>query len=303
MGEAKYRRQNNPFYGREPKVGRGIIISPPIVEEGSSTHIKIAAIDPQELRFYLLFFDRLLWPDNRLIHIESGNDEIFLEGCGILKRPMHHMTQGNSGDIFGRIHLDTFVQKEREEPGLWSLAGGENSLILKDASFKATGGSFLNLLSAVPVPDKAVPIEEILDFREKRRSELLSLRLQISEMARDVEKAGDDAAVFVCALERIEKACIDLLSVTREAKRPFRFANLKPSFKLDIVKILGNALHAGGVLAATGMPSLAAAAFSAGLDKDSVSVTFGGDLTMASKGATDNPFRYVTSYHSDLFGV
>ncbi len=70
MGEAKCRKVNDPNFGRVPKSAnyRGLVVSPPIEIDGTSLHVKSSNLDPQELRFALLFWDQLVWPSSRAVH-------------------------------------------------------------------------------------------------------------------------------------------------------------------------------------------------------------------------------------------
>ena len=69
MGEAKLRKQTDPNFGQVPKNGlsyRGLVVSPPIEIEGNRLFAKSSNLDAQELRFSLLFWDRLVWPSSRV---------------------------------------------------------------------------------------------------------------------------------------------------------------------------------------------------------------------------------------------
>lgn len=90
MGEAKQRMRSDPAYGRVPKDSRrrGLIVSAPIEIEGNRLYAKSSTLDPQELRFALLFWDQLVWPSSRAIHFASGADELFLESpTALLPQP------------------------------------------------------------------------------------------------------------------------------------------------------------------------------------------------------------------------
>ena len=71
MGEAKRRKQNDLNFGRVPRdaINRGLVVSPPIEIQGSNLFVKSSSLDPQELRFALLFWDRLVWPSSRNIYL------------------------------------------------------------------------------------------------------------------------------------------------------------------------------------------------------------------------------------------
>lgn len=80
MGEARRRKQSEQNFGRVPKSSsyRGLVVSPPIEIEDNRLCAKLMNLDPQELHFALLFWDRLVWPSSRAFHFASDPDEDFL---------------------------------------------------------------------------------------------------------------------------------------------------------------------------------------------------------------------------------
>jgi hypothetical protein len=75
------------------------------------------------------------------------------------------------------MYLRTYIELNDEEPGVWALSQGEKSLFLEHGLglFSEGSGMSLNLLRAIPIPAKDVPLNEILEFKEKRKDELLVL--------------------------------------------------------------------------------------------------------------------------------
>ena len=133
------------------------------------------SVESQELRFALLFWDRLVWPSSRAIHFSSGPDETFLESAGILTRP-EYTFNGDGAQGIARGQIQAYQELERSEPGVWALAQGENSLLLKDGLADEGKGTLVELHRAIPVPKQDVPLAEILEFRQRRRDELVLLR-------------------------------------------------------------------------------------------------------------------------------
>ncbi|GCA52361.1 hypothetical protein KGO5_04826 [Sinorhizobium sp. KGO-5] len=302
MGEAARRKRNDALFGREPKRGRGIIISPPVEVDGNKLTIKGASIDEQEIRFSLLFFDRIMWPDNNLVSIGSGESVTFLEKCGIVSRPKYRSaSSGPLAKLFVDVHLKAFEDMQTKEPGFWSLSNTYVNVVNHSSQFVTSGGSYVELLGAIPVPNEDVPINDILEFKEKRRDELLGLRIEIQDFSSSVLRAGDDAGAFVSALEKIEKGCLDVLAATKEAGFPFRFSNVKPRFEMDILKIVGGFITSAAVQAATSMPSLSLALLSHTITKNA-SFRVGGDISRRVK-CQKSPFQYVASFHSEVFNA
>src|SRR5437867_4065483 len=54
---------------------RGLVISAPIVFRDEGLFLKSAALDPQELRFALLFWDRLEFPSSNIFNIAGDTAE------------------------------------------------------------------------------------------------------------------------------------------------------------------------------------------------------------------------------------
>ncbi|WP_028222193.1 DUF6236 family protein, partial [Paraburkholderia oxyphila] len=180
MGEAKRRKATDPSYGKVPKDThkRGLVVSPPIVIEGGRLFAKSSNLDPLELRFALLFWDRLVWPSSRVIHFASNQDEQFLEAAGILNRP-DYTIWGDGATGIAQGQVTAFNDFDSREPGMWALAQGENSFVWKDGFLEDGAGALVELHRAIPIPCHDVPLAEILEFKEKRRDELLLLRAQL----------------------------------------------------------------------------------------------------------------------------
>jgi hypothetical protein len=186
MGEAKRRKARDPTYGR-PK--RGLVVSPPVEIQGSTLRF-LSQLDPQELRFALLFWDKLVWPKSRSVYIASGPDESFLEQAGILGRPEYTFS-GVAAPGLARTQIQAFLDLDRREPGVWSLAQGEDSFLLKDRILTEGNGAFVELHRAIPVPDKDVPLDDILRFRDKRSDELQLLRHRIDIFVASINDSGE----------------------------------------------------------------------------------------------------------------
>jgi hypothetical protein len=67
---------------------RGLVISCPIEISGSGMTVKSTALDPQELRFSLLFWDKLDFPTNNFVGMGVDAEAQFLQSEG-LSKPNH----------------------------------------------------------------------------------------------------------------------------------------------------------------------------------------------------------------------
>ena len=108
MGQARIRKQTEPTYGIVPKIPaqRGLIISNPIKLDVKNNSIQAqGGLDPSELRFSLLYWDKLARPESNIFGFGGGDDENFLISAGVLIRPMIFHQSGNVANII----LDTFI--------------------------------------------------------------------------------------------------------------------------------------------------------------------------------------------------
>ena len=273
---------------------RGLVVSCPVAVSGPSVLVKSSALDPQETRLNLLFWDALDFPANNIFHIGLGPDEQFLASTGVLSRTEARLTGNWDGAMAMRAaHTGAFRFLDKRQPGAWSLAVGENSISFDDDQLDEGRGALVNLYRAIPVPDKDVPLEDILKFRQRRRSELLALRHHLEAVYQKVISAGDGALAWNTEVERLQEAIKDHIKASKESG--LRFRNVSLSANLNLVGLARSAVTFTAAQSA-GLPaveSLLAGAVA------SISVNVGSSLKGAS--ATGTPFRYVSAYHEEIF--
>lgn len=290
MGEAKKRKQNDKFYGRLPKNGYGLIISAPInIDKGA---IQASSdLDKGLLRSQLLFWDRLVWPTNRLIHLAGGNDEEFLISCGIISRP-DYTVSNTSDDIFQRGHVKAFDDLNEKEPGQWAMSLGEGSLNVIDDAIVSNRGTLIQLIKAIPVPDKDVPLNDVLEFKEKRRDEMLSLRIALDNIYNRIINSKDSEHALNSALNEIQLCCADAVRVAKETGLPFKLSSWDLNISLDPISLAGGAIAAASSLY-NGLP------FNTAL-LNGASISLATSFRLKKETSTSQPFRYVTSIHKEF---
>jgi Family of unknown function (DUF6236) len=297
MGEAKRRKASDPDYGKAEPSARGLIISPPlIVESGGSIHIKSSELDPQELRFALLFWDQLAWPDNNVIGIGGGSDADFLLASGVLTRPRYAVYgTTNAGSAVLNSYVQAYRALNQSNPGRWSVSQGENSLLIEGGLLIPGRGALVELHRAIPVPNADVPLEDILDFKMKRQDELLALRDEIDSLYSALAQAGDKEFELARLAAKIDRACADVLRLGKERQFGMRYSDLKASFDFDVGKIAGWA-----IAGETAGQQLALPIVGAALGGVAATLKLGWDSTASRAKFGSHPYRYVYRIHDDL---
>jgi hypothetical protein len=273
---------------------RGLIVSPPMTIDDGRLFVRSSQLDPQEVRFALLFWDKLVWPSSRTIYLGSGPDEQFLEGAGILTRPQYTVW-GDVAQGMSQSYVEAFIDFDKREPGVWSLAQGENSLLIKRRIIGGDGG-LVELYRAIPVPDKDVPLNEILEFKEKRNDELQLLRAEIDGFLAALNAADDKDAALAKRIAQIDAACANALKAGKEWRFPVRLSNLKASFELRPFNTIAAGLVGWQAGVLYGMPLASALLAGAG-----ASFKISADLGTPSIRPRQGPYRYVYQFHREVF--
>lgn len=299
MGEAKLRKQTDPNFGQVPKnvmSYRGLVVSPPIEIEGNRLFAKSSNLDAQELRFSLLFWDRLVWPSSRAIHFASGPDESFLEEAGILTRP-EYTVYGDVAQGFASGQFQAYQDLDRAEPGIWALAQGENSLLCRDGFAVEGIGTLVELHRAIPIPRQDVPLAEVLEFRSRRKDELLLLRHQLESFVSEIESATDKPLALKRRVAELDLACADLLAVGKEWQFPVYLSNFKASFSMSPMRLLP-AMAAGWKMGESyGLTAAAAAASAFGAAS---TLDIKADYGVRAARRPTSPYRYAFLAHEEL---
>jgi hypothetical protein len=191
---------------------------------------------------------------------------------------------------YAQAHITAFRMLDEREPGTWSLAAGENSISFPPEDLDVGRGALVTIHRAIPVPDKDVPLQDILEFRTRRRDELVALRHHLEDIYQRVIAAGDQPMALNTAIERIQSAIADHIKVSREAKFPLRLADV--SAELNLLSPATGAATAW-LLGLPMLESLITGAVS------SLSANVG--VALKGRRASATPFRYISSYHSELF--
>ncbi|QEH81177.1 hypothetical protein EIK56_25065 [Sphingomonas sp. C8-2] len=281
--------------GEPLKAGqRGLVVSPAMKVDPYSNVIVVnaGAPDAEELRAGLLFWDRLEWPTNNMVHQAHTEDFEFLISEGVLTRSRAELS--GSAEMARGVYdatRQTYAALDDRDQGRWTVSRRDgSSTIIGDPAGKGRGLS-LTLYRAIPVPAGEVPFDDVLRFREMRRAELSALRAVIDEAYLEILAAPDAPLAEIAAVDRIDAAVRDLLVCSRENKFRQLLSNLDFSFDW---KAAG---AAGYTAISQGLPLISAAA-------GAVGAGFGVATAIGTlrqyKSAAKSPYEYAVAIHKDL---
>lgn len=252
-------------------VARGIVITPRFTFDGHKFSLQ-GGFDPVSLRQYLLYWDKIDWPDNNVISISGSNSEIdFLQTVGVLERTKIRFsgTCRNAGYAMLGMQMVALERRNKKDPGAWSLAQQSELLVGPTEGTIEAHTIEIELYSALPVPSANVSLEEVLEFKLKRSDELLRFRAAMDGLYLQVAGAADIPRAKLQTMDELQAALQELNAVFGESFARRLLASIKVELNLPdfILKAV-----AGATSAATfGMPiaiGAAAGAIAASLKFD-----------------------------------
>ncbi|MGH7181466.1 MAG: DUF6236 family protein [Nitrospiraceae bacterium] len=227
---------------------RGLVITPNFTYDGEVLHI-LGGFAPESLRLYLLYWDKLDWPDNNIISFGEGEADMqALKAIGVLERtPVQFNTfSGNVGDAMLRMQVAALEARNNKDPGNWSLAQRSSILVSPENAIPQTRSLEVELYSSIPVPLPEVSFDDVISFKQRRRDELLHFRAVMDTLYQEVIQSGDVPRARNQAIDRIERAVQDLHAAFAESFGRRLLSSLKVELNLPSIA----AFAAGGAAAA-----------------------------------------------------
>lgn len=267
---------------------RGIIISNPMKISTTEIFVENSDLDDLELRRALLFWDKIVWPSNNGLMIGGGPDVDFLISSGILQRP-HFKVNGSINQALVQTFTRTFFALDDRSPGRWLMSNGERSLRFDEQEISGNRGALCHLVGAVPVPNREVPLEDILSFKAKRRDEVLALRAEIDGFYQGWVNSEDKDHALQSAVNRLDAICADMIRVARESPVSFSISSWRVNFGL-----------APPAIAAIGSKAFELSAVNTLLAVGLSTLSVGKDIGLKRKKGV-SPFNYVASIERELF--
>ena len=205
-------------------------------------------ISTEELNYLMLYWDKLVSPTNNFIHISLANEEE-LENCGVLYRPRFTQQGGMDGARMTEFHAFTHVEalnmmRKNEREVDWRMHFFNNEVSIHQEAAQQKEVVRFELAELLPVPPKDTPLQEILEFKERRSDELQALHGYLDELYFEVLNSGDFNLQRAKALSGLRASLDDLNKLNGQGWRsPIKF-NLSTAFEFDLNQIVNGGLKA-----------------------------------------------------------
>ncbi|EDW4700908.1 hypothetical protein AU987_000356 [Salmonella enterica subsp. enterica] len=213
------------------------------------------SISDEELNYLILYWDKLVSPANRFIYLGFTNEEE-LKKCGVLFRPMFD-PQGLIGvdgiaEFHSRTHVEALqIMREKEREVDWRMHFFNSEVSIHQESAQQKEVVRFELAELLPVPPKATPLQEILEFKERRSDELQALHGYLDELYLEVLNSGDFNLQKAKSLSGLRASLEDLNKLNSQTFRsPIKF-NLSSAFEFDLNQLMSAGLTALATLNST----------------------------------------------------
>lgn len=201
-------------------MARGIIAAP-AAYIGQGAMLKTErGISAQELRYFLLYWDKIVIPTNNLVHVAIPSENEFLS-TGIVERPVVPFSGTFNGE--GIARAQAFAQSkiareliESDKKIDWVIHQIGDRFNLGSQDVVERQAVRVDLINVLPVPNDEVPIPDILEFKERRKDELGRLHSTIDDMYLEILSSPDKEFKSKKVVSELESAMSDLEKVSLE---------------------------------------------------------------------------------------
>ncbi|HAU1603701.1 TPA: hypothetical protein JBJ19_02365 [Legionella pneumophila] len=168
------------------KTERGIILSPEVEIDIVSNVINLvsSAPDPKLLRHAILYWDKIDFPTNNVLSVDLSPDMDFLKQEGIVQQTDIRINQsGDLATLYVQAQFNAFELLNQKDPDKWTIGQHAKNLITPPTTnFIEKQIIEIEINSLLPVPPDDIPLDDLLEFKKKRKDEFALLRISIDKL-------------------------------------------------------------------------------------------------------------------------
>jgi len=223
-------------------MNRGVVANPAIININGNGFTMERSLSPQEIRYYALYWDKIIIPDSNLVSVGVPEEALLIE-TGVIERPRVGFQGSFGGADLGHSFAvaQSLVAKkliEEDKKTDWVLHQIGNQLIIPKEYTDSKHSLRFELINLLPVPDGNTPIVDLLEFKERRKTELNALHQTIEQAYIEALKCPDRELGSSIAIRELQ-TCINNLDIVTNEKweRTSKF-DFSTEFNLDGGKII-----------------------------------------------------------------
>lgn len=194
-----------------------------------------------DIKYFLLYWDKLVSPANNSFHfgIPFEKELVNLGKLDVLMFQVQNMNSGMAPDFYAFSQVKSLeLMKAKYKDVDWVMHSLNDKITLPDSEIAIKQTLRFDLCGLLPVPDRGVNLNEILEFKERRSDELIALHTYIEELYFEVISSGDFDLSRAKALSGLKKAIADMNTLNAQGwKSPIKF-DISSSFEFDLSQVM-----------------------------------------------------------------
>ncbi len=194
---------------------RGIILGPDAEIDVKTNRIHIRNTEPNAglLRHALLYWDRIDFPQNNIIHVNSDAID-FLTKSGVAQSTLIRVNGiGDMAALYVAAQFEAFRELNTQSPDMWTFGQHARDFSGLDGEIAQAQVAEIEINSVLPTPPDDTPLEDILELKMKRLAEFRSLRIAVDELYDEVLKSAQMPRAEGAAVHRLQSVILDIRAV------------------------------------------------------------------------------------------
>ncbi|CAK2396746.1 DUF6236 family protein [Vibrio splendidus] len=233
----------------------GIVMSAYDVKITESRINVSADIAPEYLRYFCLYWDRIMLIDAPPICCAFNHEKQILSDAGILSvrtahnpdwvarnLPQEEVSKELTRYVMNR-HFQLASQEMgallKEEPNQWTIHQNGNKLLLPDNHKVEQMTARMELKNCLPIPKADIPLDKVLDFKMNRADELTALHTTLTGLYLKITNSQDVITAQDYYVNQLSSAISDLNKVSKEKFGICDLANRKVSLEISQSSFFG----------------------------------------------------------------
>ena len=173
---------------------RGIITSPAEVQVLVDGFKMASTISADEIRFYLLYWDKVFIPTNNLVHVGIPDEDVLVE-TGAIYRPRIPLVGNFTGAEVGASMLNNQCElaklMSKDTTTSWTMHQRGSSLAIPQEYNNPRDILRIELSNALLAPSADVEVYDVLDFKERHSVKLAILHELLDALYLEILSSPD----------------------------------------------------------------------------------------------------------------
>lgn len=229
---------------------KGIIAAPARVYGNGAEFRSEGGLTQEDLRYFLLYWDKVVIPTNNIIHLAVPEEEELIN-TGIVTRPrvpFSGVFNGESMALTQTIAQTSIARNliENDKNIDWALHQIGNEIIIPDQESVKKQLIQVELVNCLPVPSREIHIPDILEFKERRKDELAYLHRSIDDLYIEVLSSPDPSLKSKQVVSDFQKSIMAINQLSKENWKSYVKFDISAELNLN-GKDVANGAAAGAV--------------------------------------------------------